>query len=58
MNGLWLNTKYFFPCKPSKKDNIPLLLPNLTIDNDKIKQEEFIALLLDENLTCKEHFKY
>ena len=44
--------------KPSKKDNIPLRLPNLTIGNHKIRREEpikFLEALLDENLTWKKH---
>ena len=31
-----------FSHRPSNKDNIPLWLPNLTINNHKIKQEESI----------------
>ena len=63
-NKLSLNvekTKYSFFHKPSKKDNIPLQLPNLTINNCKIKREEsikFLGVLLDENVTWKEHLKY
>ena len=34
--------KYSFLHKPSKKENIPLLSPNLTISNHKIKREESI----------------
>ena len=47
------NNNSFFR-KPSKKDNIPIPLPNLTIRNHKIKREEskeFLGVLLDENLT-------
>ena len=54
-------TRYFFFHKPSKKDNIPLQLPNLTINNHKIKREEsikFLGVLLDKNVTWKEHLKY
>ena len=56
-NKLSLNvekTKYSFFHKASKKDNIPLQLPNLTINIRKIKREEsikFIGVLLDENVT-------
>ena len=56
-NKLSLNvekTKYSFFHKPSKKDDISLQLPNLTINNRKIKREEsikFIGVLLDENIT-------
>ena len=54
-NKLSLNvkkTKYSFFHKPSKKDNIPLQLPNLTINNHKINQEKcikFLGVLSDEN---------
>ena len=64
VNKLSLNvkkTKYSFFHKPSKKDNIPLQLPNLTINNRKIKREEsikFLGVSLDENITWKEHLKY
>ena len=54
-------TKYSFFHKPSKKDNIPLHLPNLTTNNRKIKKEEsitFLGVLLDENVTWKEHLKF
>ena len=63
-NKLSLNvekTKYSFFHKASKKDNIPLQLPNLTINIRKIKREEsikFIGVLLDENVTWKEHLKF
>ena len=35
-------TRYSFFHKPSKKDNIPLILPNLTISNPVIERQEFI----------------
>ena len=63
-NKLSLNakkTKYSFFHKPSKKDDIPLMLPKLTISNHVIERQEFIkflGLLLDENLNWKEHIKY
>ena len=63
-NKLSLNvkkTKYTFFHKPSKKDDIPLLLPKLVIDKNQIKKEEsikFLGVLLDENLSWKEHIKY
>ena len=53
--------KYSFFHKLSEKDNIPFQLPNLTINNRKIKREEstkFIEVLLDENATWKEHLKF
>ena len=45
-------TKYSSFHKPSKKDNVLPQLPNLTINNRKIKREEsikFLGVLLDEN---------
>ena len=62
-NKLSLNVekrKYSFFYKPNKKDDIPLRLPNLTINNYEIKREESIKLLgvlLDQHLTWKEHIK-
>ena len=63
-NKLSLNvskTKYSFFHKPSKRDDIPLLLPKLNINNSEIERSEclkFLGALLDENLCCKEHIKY
>ena len=63
-NKLSLNvskTKYSFFHKPSKRDDIPLLLPKLNIDNTEIERSEclkFLGVLLDENLCWKEHIKY
>ena len=54
-------TKYYFFHKPSKRDNIPLALPQLYIDNNQIQRSEsikFLGVFLDENLTWKEHIKY
>ena len=54
-------TKYSFFHKPSKRDNIPLALPQLYIDNNQIQRSEsikFLGVFLDENLTWKEHIKY
>ena len=53
-------TKYSFFHKPSKRDDIPLLLPKLNIDNTEIERSEclkFLGVLLDENLCWKEHIK-
>ena len=56
-NKLSLNlekTKYSFFHKPSKKDDIPLCLPKLIINNYEIKREEsikFLGVLLDQHLT-------
>ena len=47
-------TKYSFFHKPSKTDDIPLALPKLYIDNNKIQRSEsikFLGVFLDENLT-------
>ena len=63
-NKLSLNvskTKYSFFHKPSKRDDIPLLLSKLNINNSEIEQSEclkFLGVLLDENLCWKEHIKY
>ena len=63
-NKLSLNvskTKYSFFHKPSKRDDIPLLLPKLNINNTEIERSEclkFLGVFLDENLCLKEHIKY
>ena len=63
-NKLSLNvrkSKYSFFRKPSKKDNIPLVLPKLNINNNEIARTEsinFLGVLLDENLRWKTHIKY
>ena len=63
-NKLLLNikkTKYSFFHKPSQKENISLLLLLLIINNYKIQRTEsikFMGVLLDENLSWKEHIKY
>ena len=63
-NELSLNakkTKNSFFHKPSRKDDIPLMLTNLTISNHVIERQEFIkflGVLLDGNLNWKEHIKY
>lgn len=47
--------------KPSKTDEIPLRLTKLTINNNLIEKQKFseiLGVLLDENLTWKEHIKY
>ena len=54
-------TKYSFFHKPSKTDDIPLALPKLYIDNNKIQRSEsikFLGVFLDENLTWKEDIKH
>ena len=56
-NNLSLNmekTKYSFVHKLSKKDDIPLRLPKLIINNYEIQREEsfkFLGISLDQNLT-------
>ena len=63
-NKLSLNvrkSKYSFFRKPSKKDNIPIVLPKLNINNNEIARTEsinFLGVLLDENLRWKTHIKY
>ena len=55
------NPKYSFFQKPSKKVDIPLMLPKLTISNHVIERQEsikFLGVLLDENQNWKEHIKY
>ena len=54
-------TKYSFFYKPSKKNNVPLVLPKLSICNNENKRYEsvkFLGVFLDENLTQKDHIKY
>ena len=63
-NKLSLNakkTKYSFFHKPSKKDDIPLMLRKLTISHHVLERQEFIkflGVLLDENMNWKEHITY
>ena len=60
-NRLSLNiikTKYTFFHRLSQNDNIPLVLPGLSINGTDIKREssiKFLGVLLDENLTWKNH---
>ena len=51
-------TKYSFFHKSSKKDNIPLRLPNLNINGLTVEREssiKFLGVWIDENLTWKDH---
>ena len=63
-NKLSLNiekTKYSLFHKPSRVDDVPLKLPNLSINNQEIKTTSytrFLGVILDENLSWKEHLKY
>ena len=62
-NKLSLNankTKYIFFHKQRESENIPLKLPVLKIDNIEIKREQslkFLGVLIDENLTWKNHIE-
>ena len=55
-NKLCLNvgkTKYYLFHKPSRKDDLPLLLPRLLIKKhqvERVKSIKFLGVLLDENL--------
>ena len=64
-NKLSLNfgkTKYSLFHIPSWVDNLPLQLPQLSINNQEIKRTtsytKFLGALLDENLSSKDHLKY
>ena len=63
-NKLSLNvgkTKYSLFHKPSRVDDLPLKLPKLSLNNQEIKRAsytKFLGVLLDENLSWKEHLKY
>ena len=63
-NKLSLNiekTKYSLFHKPSRVDDVLLKLPNLSINNQEIKRTsytKFLGVILDENLSWKEHLKY
>ena len=63
-NKLSLNvrkTKYSLFHKPSRVDDLPLQLPKLSINNQEIKRTsytKFLGVILDENLSWKEHLKY
>ena len=63
-NKLSLNvgkTKYSLFHKPSRKADLSLLLPRLLIKKHKVerlKSINFLGVLLDENLSWKDHIKY
>ena len=47
-------TKFTLFHKPHDKDNLPLQLPNLKMNNNEIKRYssiKFLGVLVDENLT-------
>ena len=60
-NKLSLNTdktEYVLFHKAKTKDNLPLVLPDLFINDVKIKSEnslKFLGVMIDENLTWKAH---
>lgn len=62
-NKLSLNTnktKYTLFVKPSKRDDLPLKLPDLKINKNTIKRQStmnFLGVCLDESLSWKEHIK-
>ena len=54
-------TKYSLFHKPSRRDDLPFLLPKLLIEKLKVERVEsikFLGVLLDENLSWKDHIKY
>ena len=63
-NKLSLNVtkaKYSFFHKPSKRNNIPLVLPKQSIGKSEIKRSKsikFLDVFLDENLRWKDHIRY
>ena len=63
-NKLSLNvgkTKYLLFHQPGRKNDLPLLLPRLLIKKHKVervKSIKFLGVLLDENLSWKDHIKY
>ena len=64
VNKLSLNadkTKYSLFHKPSKTDDLPLLLPKVLINDkevEKVGSIKFLGVLLDEHLSWKEHTRY
>ena len=53
-----IKTKYAFFHKAREKDNIPLKLPSLFINDREIKRItsiKYLGVLIDEHLTWKEH---
>ena len=63
-NKLSLNvgkTKYSLFHKPSRRDDLPLLLSKLLIKKHKaerVESKKFLGVLLDGNLSWKDHIKY
>ena len=62
-NKLSLNvkkTKFSIFCEASRRGDLPLVLPKLFINNQVIKTQlsiKLLGILLDENLSWKEHLK-
>ena len=53
--------KYSLFHKPSKTDDLPLLLPKVLINDkevEKVGSIKFFVVLLDEHLSQKEHIRY
>ena len=53
-------TKFSIFHKASRRDDLPLVLPKLFINNQLIKRQSsitFLGILLDENLSWKKHLK-
>ena len=61
VNLLSLNvgkTKFTLFLKPRDKDNLPLQLPNLKINNQKVERSlsiKFLGVFVVENLTCVDY---
>ena len=54
-------TKFLLFHKSGKNDSIPSHLPTLKINNDDVERVntmKFLGVLLDDNLSWKEHIKY
>ena len=54
-------TKFSLFHKPSRKDDLSLLLPRLLIQKHKVeslKSIKFLGVLLNQNLSLKYHIKY
>ena len=57
---MWKKTKYSFFHQLSKKDDIPLRLPKLIINNYETQRKQyikFLRVLLDQQLTKRERIK-
>ena len=54
-------TKYSLFDKPSRKDDLLLLLPRLLMKKykvERVKSNNFLGVLINENLSWKDHIKY